>query len=188
MSPTDRDLRLVELLPGGEHITSRPLRFVATLDDRGAVAVQAQNLRASADMVPVLSAAIATASAFTGTPVATLGSYATEDAEARKCYWTTAEIPRPSRPAGQAAPPGVSLQGGPDAAAAVRGVIADMEVRITRSLEHTNASATLVGGHYYRDDYALGCGEGYRRGLREAVAALRDLLSGGSLGHEGAER
>lgn len=33
MSPQNKQLRVVELLPGGEQITSRPLRVVAHMDD-----------------------------------------------------------------------------------------------------------------------------------------------------------
>ena len=186
MRPTDTDLRIVELLPGGEHITSRPIRFVAALDDRDAITVQARDLRASVDMVPVLSVAIATASALTGVPVAILGGVATEEAEDRRRHWPTAETPRTraTRSAGRTAQPGVSHQSG-ITATDILGVIADMAARITRSLEHASASANIVGGHYYRDDYALGRGEGYRTALREATAALSGLLSAAEIDHEG---
>lgn len=81
MSPTDRDLRLVELLPGGERITSRSLRFVASLDDRGDIAVRALDLGAATDLIPLLSAAIATVAAATGIPATILGSAAGQAAE-----------------------------------------------------------------------------------------------------------
>lgn len=81
MSGADRDLRLVELLPGVERITSRSLRFVASLDDRGDIAVRAQGLNFVTDLVPLLTAAIAAASAATGMPATILGSAAGRDAE-----------------------------------------------------------------------------------------------------------
>lgn len=81
MSPADRDLRVVELLPGGERITSRSLRFVASLDDHGDIAVRALDLNAATDLIPLLSAAIATASAATGIPATILGSAVGQAAE-----------------------------------------------------------------------------------------------------------
>jgi hypothetical protein len=81
MSPTDRDLRLVELLPGGERTTSRSLRFVASLDDRGDIAVRALDLGAATDLIPLLSAAIATVAAATRIPATILGSAARQAAE-----------------------------------------------------------------------------------------------------------
>lgn len=63
--------------------------------------------------------------------------------------------------------------------AAIRGVIADLEGRVSRSTENSRRSATIVGGYYYRDDYSLARHEGYRIGLREAINALRPLLGGG---------
>ena len=81
MSPADRDLRVVELLPGGEQVTSRSLRFVAGLDDRGDIAVQDLGLSVATDLVPLLSAAIAAAAAATGMPAMMLASIAGQDAE-----------------------------------------------------------------------------------------------------------
>ena len=81
MTPTNRDLRLVELLPGGERITSRSLRFVAGLDDRGDIVVQDLGLNAATDLIPLLSAAIAAASAATGMPAMMLASIAGQDSE-----------------------------------------------------------------------------------------------------------
>lgn len=81
MSPTDRDLRLVELLPGGERVTSRSLRFVASLDDRGDIAVRARGLNVATDLVPLLAAAVAAAAAATGMPATMLASIAGQDAE-----------------------------------------------------------------------------------------------------------
>ena len=81
MSPADRDLRIVELLPGGEQLTSRSLRFVASLDDRGDIAVQSPGLSVATDLIPLLSAAIAAAAAATGMPATMLASIAGQDAE-----------------------------------------------------------------------------------------------------------
>ena len=81
MSPTDRDLRLVELLPDGEQITSRSLRFAATLDDDGNIAVRALDLGAATDLIPLLSAAIATVAAATRIPATILGSAVGQAAE-----------------------------------------------------------------------------------------------------------
>ena len=81
MSPTGGDLRVVELLPGGERIASRSLRFVASLDDHGDIAVRALDLNAATDLVPLLSAAIATVAAATGIPATILGSAAGQAAE-----------------------------------------------------------------------------------------------------------
>ena len=81
MTPTNRDLRLVELLPGGERITSRSLRFVASLDARGDIAVRALDLGTATDLIPLLSAAIAAASAATGIPATILGSAVGQAAE-----------------------------------------------------------------------------------------------------------
>lgn len=62
--------------------------------------------------------------------------------------------------------------------AAIRGVIADLEGRVSRSTENSRRSTTIVGGYYYRDDYSLARHEGYRIGLQEAIDALRTLLGG----------
>ena len=81
MSPQERQLRIVELLPGGERVTSRSLRFVAGLDARGDIAVQDLGLSVATDLVPLLSAAIAAAAAATGMPAMMLASIAGQDAE-----------------------------------------------------------------------------------------------------------
>ena len=62
--------------------------------------------------------------------------------------------------------------------AAIRGVIADLEGRVSRSTENSRRSATIVGGYYYCDDYSLARYAGYRIGLREAIDALRTILGG----------
>lgn len=81
MSPADKDFRLVELLPGGERITSRSLRFAASLDDRGDIAVRTQSPIFVTDLVPLLAAAIAAAATLTGMPATMLASAAGRDAE-----------------------------------------------------------------------------------------------------------
>lgn len=63
--------------------------------------------------------------------------------------------------------------------AAIRGVIADLEGRVSRSTENSRRSATIAGGYHYCDDYSLASQAGYRIGLREAIDALRTLLGGG---------
>ena len=52
MRPQEKQLRIVELLPGGDRITSRPLRFVASLNDLGDIAVQGRGLDTATDLVP----------------------------------------------------------------------------------------------------------------------------------------
>ena len=81
MSPAGRDLRIVELPPGGERVTSRSLRFVASLDDRGDITAQALGPSVATDLVPLLSAAIAAAAVVTGMPAMMLASIAGRDAE-----------------------------------------------------------------------------------------------------------
>ena len=78
MSSADRDIRLVELLPGGEQIASRSLRFMASLDD---IAIRARGLNVATDLVPLLASAIAAASTLTGMPAMMLASSAGRDAE-----------------------------------------------------------------------------------------------------------
>lgn len=69
MSPTDRDLRVVELLPGGERITSRSLRVVAHVNDRGEVAVQKPEQGGAEDILGLLATLLAAAAVWTGLPV-----------------------------------------------------------------------------------------------------------------------
>ena len=81
MRPQEKQLRIVELLPGGDRITSRPLRFVASLNDLGDIAVQGRGLDTATDLVPLLSAAVAADAAATGIPATMLGSAARQAAE-----------------------------------------------------------------------------------------------------------
>lgn len=81
MSATSSELRIVELLPGGDRITSRPLRIVAALDDRGEILVHFRNLATPEDLVHVLGAAIASTAVATGIPATMLGSAAGQAAE-----------------------------------------------------------------------------------------------------------
>ena len=59
MSATSSELRLVELLPGGDRITSGPLRIVAALDDRGNILTHFRGSPTPADLSQTLGAAIA---------------------------------------------------------------------------------------------------------------------------------
>ena len=81
MRPQEKQLRIVELLPGGDRITSRPLRFVASLNDLGDIAVQGRGLDTATDLVHVLGAAIASTAVATGIPATMLGSAAGQAAE-----------------------------------------------------------------------------------------------------------
>nr|DAT51162.1 MAG TPA: hypothetical protein [Caudoviricetes sp.] len=57
MSPQGKQLRVVELLPGGEQITSRPLHVVAYMDDHGeAVAKRATWRQVAEDLRGLLAA------------------------------------------------------------------------------------------------------------------------------------
>lgn len=70
MSPADRNLRLVELLPDGEQITSRPLRVVAHMDDRGVAVVQKLEAGGAEDMLDLLSTLLAATAAWLDVPPA----------------------------------------------------------------------------------------------------------------------
>lgn len=76
MSLTDRDLRLVELLPGGEQITSRPLRVVAYMDDRGVATVQKPEDGDPSDMLGLLSTLLAATATWLGVPPAVAAHWA----------------------------------------------------------------------------------------------------------------
>ena len=67
MRPQDKQLRIVELLPGGEQITSRPLRVFAYMDDRGMVTVQKPEQGGAEDMLSLLSTLLAAAAAWLDT-------------------------------------------------------------------------------------------------------------------------
>ena len=60
--------------------------------------------------------------------------------------------------------------------AAIRGVIADLEGRVSRSTENSRRSAIILGGYYYRDGIAMARHEGYCDGLRQAIEELHSLL------------
>ena len=82
MRPQEKQLRLVELLPGGDRITSRPLRIVVALDDRGEILVHFRDLATPEDLVHVLGAAIASTAVATGIAAKEIGIEATRAAEA----------------------------------------------------------------------------------------------------------
>ena len=77
MSATSSELRLVELLPGGDRITSGPLRIVAALDDRGNILTHFRGSPTPADLSQTLGAAIAAAAAASEISPTLLGSTAT---------------------------------------------------------------------------------------------------------------
>ena len=69
MSPQGKQLRVVELLPGGEQITSRPLHVVAYMDDHGVAAVQKPEEGDPGDMLGLLATLlVATATWFDAPP------------------------------------------------------------------------------------------------------------------------
>lgn len=70
MSPTGRDLRLVELLPGGEQITSHPLHVVAYMDDHGEAVVQKPEEGDPGDMLALLATLLAATAAWLDVPPA----------------------------------------------------------------------------------------------------------------------
>lgn len=70
MSPADRGLRLVELLPGGEQITSRPIRAVVYMDDQGAASVRMPTPGAPEDVLALLATLLAAAATWFGAPPA----------------------------------------------------------------------------------------------------------------------
>ena len=76
MSPADRDLRLVELLPGGEQITSRPLHVVAYMDDHGDAVVQKSESGDPGEALALLSTLLAATAAWLGFPPAVVASRA----------------------------------------------------------------------------------------------------------------
>ena len=81
MRPQDKQLRIVELLPGGEQITNRPLRVVAYMDDRGMVTVQKSEQGGAEDMLSLLSTLLAAAAAWLDTPPAVVAHHAVVVAE-----------------------------------------------------------------------------------------------------------
>ena len=81
MSGADRDLRLVELLPGGERITSRPLHVVAHMDDRGVALVQKSKEGDPADMLGLLATLLAATAMWFDAPPATVAHWAATGAD-----------------------------------------------------------------------------------------------------------
>lgn len=63
MSPQNKQLRVVELLPGGEQITSRPLHVVAYVNDHGEAVVQKPEEGGPEDMLDLLSTLLAATAA-----------------------------------------------------------------------------------------------------------------------------
>lgn len=69
MSPQGKQLRVVELLPGGEQITSRPLHVVAYMNDHGEAVVQKPEEGDPGDMLGLLATLlVATATWFDAPP------------------------------------------------------------------------------------------------------------------------
>lgn len=77
----EKQLRVVELLPGGEQVTSHSLRVVAYMDDRGVVMVQKPEQGGSEDILSLLSTLLAAAAAWLDTPPAVVAHHAVVDAE-----------------------------------------------------------------------------------------------------------
>lgn len=69
MRPQEKQLRIVELLPGGEQIANRPLRVVAHINDRGEATVQKSEQGGAEDVLSLLAALLAAAAVWTGLPV-----------------------------------------------------------------------------------------------------------------------
>nr|DAO73753.1 MAG TPA: hypothetical protein [Caudoviricetes sp.] len=70
MSPQNKQLRVVELLPGGEQITSRPLHVVAYMNDHGEAVVQKPEEGGPEDMLDLLSTLLAATAAWLDVPPA----------------------------------------------------------------------------------------------------------------------
>ena len=68
--PAGRELRLIELLPGGEQITSRPIRVVAYMDDRGMAVVQKSKEGTPDDVLNLLATFLAAAAMWFDAPPA----------------------------------------------------------------------------------------------------------------------
>ena len=81
MSPQEKQLRVVELLPGGEQITSRPLRVVAYMNDRGEAAVQKPEQGGAEDVLSLLSTLLAAAATWLGVPPAVVAHHAASAAD-----------------------------------------------------------------------------------------------------------
>jgi hypothetical protein len=81
MRPQNKQLRVVELLPGGEQITSRPLRVVAHMDDRGVALVQKTKEGDPADMLGLLATLLAATAMWFDAPPATVAHRAVAGAD-----------------------------------------------------------------------------------------------------------
>lgn len=81
MSPQNRQLRVVELLPGGEQITSRPIHVVAHMDDRGVALVQKSKEGDPGDMLGLLATLLAAAATWLGVPPAVVAHQAVAGAD-----------------------------------------------------------------------------------------------------------
>lgn len=191
MRPQDKQLRIVELLPGGEQVTSRSLRFAASLDDRGDIAVQSLGLSVATDLIPLLSAAIAAAAAATGMPATMLASIAGQDAEDelrrggimadlhdRIARLATEAQSRADVAGTQAAWQEGRAHGLREAAAAIA-TATDTRIRdyIASLDEQADAAATM--SQYLTDEGGVrsaGLYEGRGLALRQVAEALRGLL------------
>lgn len=76
MSPQNKQLRVVELLPGGEQTTSRPLHVVAYMNDHGEVVVQKPEEGGPEDMLDLLSTLLAAAATWLDVPPAVVAHHA----------------------------------------------------------------------------------------------------------------
>lgn len=81
MSLQSKQLRVVELLPGGEQITSRPLRVVAHMDDRGHAAVQKPEQGGAEDVLSLLTSLLAAAATWLDLPPAAVAHLAASAVE-----------------------------------------------------------------------------------------------------------
>lgn len=81
MSARGKQLRVVELLPGGEQITSRPLHVVAHIDDRGVALVQKSQEGDPADMLGLLITLFAATAMHLGVPPAVVARQAVAGAD-----------------------------------------------------------------------------------------------------------
>lgn len=76
MSPQNKQLRVVELLPGGEQITSRPLHVVAYMNDHGEAVVQKPEEGDPGDMLALLAPLLVAAATWFDAPPAVVAHQA----------------------------------------------------------------------------------------------------------------
>ena len=76
MSPQSKQLRVVELLPGGEQITSRPLHVVAYMNDHGEAVVQKPEEGDPGDMLGLLATLLAATATWFDAPPAVVAHQA----------------------------------------------------------------------------------------------------------------